>query len=431
MAWRAAHPALEAEVTALKRATAELVAAHRAAERDKPLQEEAAAHAASAALTPQQKAETAELLARAGELLKSGAAEEAAAAYRKAAALDPANGDTHFGLGESLKKAGDLVGANVAYMQAARFPRFTRDVSGYFESMLAMQAMPLPPDPRLEAPTQLFRTGGVAELWDFPEAPRLTIIPAGEFTMGSLPSEPRHVANETPHRVSIDYPLAVGRADVTVGEFAAFVAETGYDAESAGASLYIDGNFLHTPDGNWRNPGFAQTEDEPVTCVSFFDSLAYAAWLSQKSGAKYRLPTEAEWEYAVRGGAATDYPWGQTLGLGNANCDGCYEREGPTRTTLAGAFPPNGFGLYDVVGNVWKWVADAWNNTYVGAPSDGSAWETGNCTLRGRRGGSWFNVHEARPGDFRAPYRLRSAARFGSLPHLRFSSFGMRLVREL
>ena len=96
-----------------------------------------------------------------------------------------------------------------------------------------------------------------------------------------------------------------------------------------------------------------------------------------------------------------------------------------------GAFSPNPFGLYDVVGNVWKWLADAWNPDYVGAPSDGSAWLEGVTVLRGRRGGSWFNISEHRAGDVRAPFRLRSAARFGSLPDLRYSSFGMRVVRDV
>jgi formylglycine-generating enzyme required for sulfatase activity len=219
---------------------------------------------------------------------------------------------------------------------------------------------------------------------------------------------------------------------VTRGEFAAFVDATGYDAKGErGSYIYVDRRFVRDPDADWRRPGFDQTDDDPVVCTSYYDALAYASWLSEKTGHTYRLPSEAEWEYAVRGGTTTLYPWGTELGLGHANCDGCTAAEAPLKPTRGGTFPPNGFGLYDVCGNVWKWLADCWNPTYVGAPTDGSAWETGNRALRGRRGGSWFNVAERLPDDIREPYRLRSAARFGSIPELRYSSFGFRVVRAL
>ena len=125
------------------------------------------------------------------------------------------------------------------------------------------------------------------------------------------------------------------------------------------------------------------------------------------------------------------YYWGTQIGDGNANCDGCYKGEHEMKPTAGGKFPPNPFGLYDMVGNVWKWLEDCWNPSYDGAPTDGSAWLSGNCSLRGRRTGSWFNLEKARPDDPRAPGRLRSAGRFGSMPGLRISSFGFRVVREL
>ena len=133
----------------------------------------------------------------------------------------------------------------------------------------------------------------------------------------------------------------------------------------------------------------------------------------------------------MRAGTTTSYYWGEELGQGNAHCDGCNAVPSLLKPVRGGAFPPNAFGLYDTVGNVWTWLADCWNPSYVGAPTDGSAWMSGNCTLRGRRGGSWFNIAEGTPGDRRAPFRLRSAGRFGSLPELRHSSFGLRVVRDL
>jgi formylglycine-generating enzyme required for sulfatase activity len=136
----------------------------------------------------------------------------------------------------------------------------------------------------------------------------------------------------------------------------------------------------------------------PSSCVNYHDGVAYARWLTQRTGHTYRLPSEAEWEYATRAGTTTSYSWGEELGTGHAHCDGCNDSPPRLRPMPGGSFPPNAFGLYDASGKVWKWLADCWNPTYVGAPADGSAWETGNCLLRGRRGGSWFNVSEARPG---------------------------------
>jgi formylglycine-generating enzyme required for sulfatase activity len=370
--------------------------------------------------------------AMAAERKAAGRLPAAADLYGQALRVDPANVDLLFARGECLKRMGDLAGAAESLTLAASYPKAGSN-NGYFRSMMLLQDLPPPPDWRLRQPSVIFRVeGALSELWDAPYAPRMTIIPGGEFTMGSLEDEPNRGPAETPHRVTLAYPLAVGTCDVTRGEFATFVEETGYDAESGGdVQVFRNGAFVTDAAASWRNPGFDQGDDEPVTCVSYYDGAAYARWLSQKTGATYRIPSEAEWEHAVRGGTNSSYPWGEALGIGNANCDGGVEGPPRLRTTPGGAFPPNGFGLYDVVGNVWKWLEDAWNPTYVGAPTDGSAWREGVTVLKGRRGGSWFNVHAARPGDVRAPHRLRSAARFGSLPTLRFSSFGLRLVRDL
>jgi formylglycine-generating enzyme required for sulfatase activity len=392
----------------------------------------ATAAARSSALSTADQAKVEALTADAEAFAAAGQWPAASDNYRKARRIDPANIDVMFALGECLRHMGDLAGAAECFSSAASFPRVGAN-NAYFRSMMALQDLPPMADRRLTQPTVIFRVEDApSELWDAPYAPHMTVIPGGEFTMGSLHDEPDRGPAETPHRVTLAYPLAVGTCDVARGEFAAFVEDTGYDAESHGdVFVFRGGAFEVDPTASWRNPGFDQRDDEPVTCVNYYDGVAYARWLTQKTGALYRLPSEAEWEYAVRAGTSSSYYWGETLGLGNANCDGCTAGPPSLRTTPGGSFPPNGFGLYDVVGNVWKWLEDSWNPTYVGAPTDGSAWRAGTSVLRGRRGGSWFNVHERRPGDVRAPHRLRSAARFGSLPGLRFSSFGLRLVRDV
>jgi formylglycine-generating enzyme required for sulfatase activity len=431
-AWRAAHPGLDSQVQTLKAETARL-ASERARERAGRWARTCAAAAdKSAALSEGEQARVLDLQRQAEAHAGGGDGAGAVGLYEQVLRIDPANVDANHALGELLRQAGDLAGASQRFCMAAAFPKVGSD-NGYFRSMMALQRLPAPPDPALAEPTVIFRVDGApAEIWDAPAAPVMTVIPGGEFTMGSLETEANRGAGETPHRVAIAYPLAVSRADVTRGEFAAFVADTGHDAESAGdVYTFRDGRFGIDPQGSWRNPGFDQTEDEPVTCVNYYDGLAYADWLTRTTGHTYRLPSEAEWEHAVRGGTSTSYSWGEGLGLGNAHCDGCTAGEPLLKPTPGGAFPPNPFGLYDVCGNVWKWLADAWNPTYAGAPADGSAWMDGVTVLRGRRGGSWFNIAEGRPDDVRAPFRLRSAARFGSLPALRFSSFGLRVVRDL
>ena len=123
--------------------------------------------------------------------------------------------------------------------------------------------------------------------------------------------------------------------------------------------------------------------------VSWEDAQSYVTWLSRETGESYRLPSESEWEYAARAGTATKYSWGNEIGVNRANCDGCGSRWDNQRTAPVGSFAPNGFGLYDMHGNVWEWVEDCWNGSYAGAPSDGGAWRSGDCAKRVLRGGSW------------------------------------------
>jgi formylglycine-generating enzyme required for sulfatase activity len=230
------------------------------------------------------------------------------------------------------------------------------------------------------------------ERWDRPESPRLMVIPAGQFTMGSPEGEAGRQAYEGPgHLVTIARPFALGIMDVTRGEFAQFVAQTHYDAKGTGCYVKAGDSFARDAAANWENPGFAQSDSDPVVCVNWNDANAYAQWLRRITGGHYRLPSEAEWEYAARAGSAKAYYWGEALGQGQANCADCGSPYGYQRTSPGGSFPANPFGLYDMSGNVWQWTADCWNPGYDGAPADGTPRMAGTCDYRVLRGGSWFS----------------------------------------
>jgi formylglycine-generating enzyme required for sulfatase activity len=160
---------------------------------------------------------------------------------------------------------------------------------------------------------------------------------------------------------------------------------------------------------------------KPVINVNWDEAQQYVAWFSKITGKPYRLLSEAEWEYAARGGTATAYSWGDEIGKGNANCNGCGSQWDSKMTSPVGSFKPNGFGLYDMAGNVWQWVQDCYHGDYDGAPSDGSAWTTGNCSNRVGRGGSWLDV----------PQGLRSAAHNWGPTDARNHLLGFRVARTL
>jgi formylglycine-generating enzyme required for sulfatase activity len=154
--------------------------------------------------------------------------------------------------------------------------------------------------------------------------------------------------------------------------------------------------------------------------VSWDDAKLYVAWLSRVTGKAYRLPSEAEWEYAARAGSTTRYSWGDEPGIGNANCNGCADTA-ILQTLSVGSFRPNAFGLFDMLGNVWEWVEDIWHDSYVGAPVDGAAWlESGDPNYRVIRGGSWHNETEL----------VRAAIRRERESKVRFDTLGFRVVRE-
>ena len=236
---------------------------------------------------------------------------------------------------------------------------------------------------------------------DCPGCPEMVVVPAGSFEMGSPPGEEGRYDVEGPvHRVTFERPFAVGVYEVTFGEWEACVSGGGCGG--------------HRPDDRGRGRG-----NRPVINVSWDDAKAYVGWLSGKTGEEYRLLSEAEWEYVARAGTTTEYWWGDGIGRNRANCYDCgdsYEYTAPV-----GSFSANPFGLYDVHGNVFEWVEDCWNDSYRGAPTDGSAWESGDCDRRVLRGGSWYY----------APELLRSAFRFGSTSGYRISNAGFRVARTL
>lgn len=248
---------------------------------------------------------------------------------------------------------------------------------------------------------------------DCPSCPDMVVVPAGEFLMGSPETERGRGKDEGPqHKVVIAQPFAVGKYEVTFAEWDACVADRGCSYRPS--------------DEGWGRGR------RPVINISWPDTKQYTDWLSKKTGKEYRLLTEAEWEYAVRGVTKTSEPstpfaTGATIGYKQANYDanftygpgsqGAYRQ----KTSDVGSFPKNSFGLYDMHGNVWEWVQDCYNPSYEGAPSDGSAVTSGKCDLRIMRGGAW-NYY---------PKLLRSAYRYSTPPEVRLNNFGFRVARAL
>ncbi|MCK5523925.1 MAG: formylglycine-generating enzyme family protein [Thiomargarita sp.] len=247
-------------------------------------------------------------------------------------------------------------------------------------------------------------------------------IPAGRFQMGDI--QGGGASDEKPvHQVSVSE-FAMGKYEVTVGEFRRFVNATGYKTEAEkGDGCYVyDDSLGKKKENNWRNPYFSQNDNQPVVCVSWNDAVAYAEWLSQQTGKEYRLPTEAEWEYAARAGTKTKYWWKNEIGQNRANCDGCGSRWDNKQIAPVGSFAANPFELYDTVGNVWEWVADPWHKNYKNAPDEGQVWETGaDKSRRVLRGGSCID----NPDDCRTANRNRFSSDY------RFLNIGFRVAARL
>ncbi len=256
------------------------------------------------------------------------------------------------------------------------------------------------------------------------KGPELVLIPTGRFQMGSTEPERKRamdagsqrswVERETPQRwVGIEQPIAMGRYPVTVGEWRQFVRATGWQMHG---------------EVNWQSPGFRQGDEHPVVGVTWHDAQLYVRWLSAQTGQAYRLPSEAEWEYACRAGTKTAFSFGDEINTTLANYDGNYTYNGSPKgdyrqgTSRAGEFAPNPWGLFDMHGNVWEWVQDVVHDNYQGAPLTGAAWEEGgDQSRRILRGGSWLYN----------PRYLRSALRNGFSATLSNDIVGFRVARGL
>ena len=294
----------------------------------------------------------------------------------------------------------------------------------------------------------LFRPGQVFTdgMQDGSRGPELVVVPHGAFRMGSAKDDPEGDDAERPqHYVRLDRGYAMARREVTVGEFRRFVQATGYEprASSRGHSMVYDGrsgNFVRASGIDWRSAydGRPAREDDPVLHVTARDAEAYADWLSAQTGAHYRLPSEAEFEYALRAGGQGRYPWGDAPlpPAGSENVTGTADvspqgrrwsnafagyGDGWWGPAPVGSFAPNAYGLHDLAGNVSEWVADCWHVGYRRAPATGAAWVNPGCRNRMYRGGSWAS----------APAQVRSAWRAFGGTDATNARIGFWVVRQL
>lgn len=242
---------------------------------------------------------------------------------------------------------------------------------------------------------------------DCADCPEMVVLPQQSFMMGSPAGETGRSPNEAQRKITIAYGIAVAKTEVTFDQWEACLTDGGCNG--------------HYPKDDGRGRGTM-----PVTDVSWFEAQTYVAWLSLKTGEKYRLLTEAEWEYAARAGAHTAYSWGNTADHARANygsdkCCGGFAT-GPDKWELAApvaSFPANRFGLHDLSGNLWEWVADCWEEVPAARPADGSALERSDCQLRVMRGGSWASM----------PVKIRAAHRDPNHPGDRGEFIGFRVAR--
>jgi formylglycine-generating enzyme required for sulfatase activity len=236
--------------------------------------------------------------------------------------------------------------------------------------------------------------------------PEMIVIPAGSFRMGAV--QGGGDSDEKPvHVVTIARSFAMGKFEVSFEEYDRFCELTGREKPKDGRRWF--------PFSNWGR------EKRPAINVSWDDATAYARWLSEQTGKHYRLPSEAEWEYAAKAGSEDRYWWGFNIGENRANCKGCGSKFDGKKTSPIGSFAANPYGLFDTAGNVWEWCQDRWHESYEGAPTDGSAWETGEDQRRVERGGSFGSK----------PRYVRASARGRGKPADRYVYLGFRVARDL
>lgn len=336
------------------------------------------------------------------EFIKAGKLQQAASKFEAGLKAEPGNAQAHFYLAETYLGLKQNDQAKAHYQKALQLDPFGPAAQDAKDRL-----------------GQLTGGGGRAagsEIKDCDVCPAMVVVPAGQFIMGSPPSETGRSGDEgPPHKVAIARPFAVGKFEVSFDEWQACIAERAC--------------------GQLDDSGFGRGS-RPVINVSYDQAVGYTEWLSDKTGKKYRLLSEAEWEYAARAGSDRSRYWGSapdracqfanvndqtSKRVNNFSWEGFDCDDGYAKTAPVGQFKPNAFGLYDMLGNVWEWVEDCYNASYEGAPSDGSAWSTGDCSRRVRRGGSWIII----------PAVVRSAKRNRSVPSKRDDDLGFRVARTL
>lgn len=263
----------------------------------------------------------------------------------------------------------------------------------------AEKAAVSPPPAATPSPAPAVKTAASAtgEIKDCATCPALVSLPGGTFEMGSNSDDP---AERPAHKVSIGRPFAIGKYEVTIEQWNACADANGCP------HVDIEGN---------------AAKSAPMRNLSWDDTQAYVKWLTKATGKTYRLPAEAEWEYAARGGTTTNYWWGNEMRKGYADCKDCGEPWRKDSPVNVGSFTPNPFGLFDMNGSVWEWVGDCWHSTYKGAPADGRVWDEAGCPVRVIRGGSWPDG---------AAY-MQSSTRFKYSASVRQSQNGMRVARDM
>ncbi|MEQ8734337.1 MAG: formylglycine-generating enzyme family protein [Rhodospirillaceae bacterium] len=288
-----------------------------------------------------------------------------------------------------------------------------------------------------------------AVLQDCEDCPRVVVIPAGQFEMGT-PVGAYEVNVESgegpPITITVPQAYAIGETEVTIGQFEAFVKATGYEAGKGCQVIGDGGGSIDDPEASWRKPvqPIRAKDTHPVSCIDYAASVAYADWLSQMTGQVYRLPTEAEWEYAARAGSTAPRPWGANNSFEGVSisltCEhaNAYDVESQKHYTFAwpyarcsdgytdvspvASFEKSAYGLYDMMGNLWERVQDCYTASYWGRPRDSSAWVwDGGCERRVVRGGGWYS----------RPTNVRPARRASGSVDGRGNDLGFRVVREL
>ena len=277
-----------------------------------------------------------------------------------------------------------------------------------------------PPLTNINSLNQSLKSTGVDEIMS--SLPYMIEVPAGSFQMGCQAGWDDALGgcrnNEKPaHQVTIKK-FALAKYETTVGQFKQFINETNYlttaEKQNSGCTIQNKGGeWFVSRDHNWRNTGFKQTDKHPVVCISWNDAHAYIDWLNKKTAKAYRLPTEAEWEYAARSGKATAFFWGESANRHFANYRGMEGDDKWQYTSPVGFFSGNRFGLSDMLGNAWEWVEDCWRDNYKS--------ECKNPQLRTRRGGSWDNY----------PLNIRSAYRNYGDKVDRSYLYGFRIAHDL